>query len=50
MRISNKWAHAQIKLIEWWPANGVAPQIFKEFWKMVNIWEMYIEHNNRCFP
>ena len=33
MRISNKWAQAQIKLNKWWPANGVAPRIFKKFGK-----------------
>jgi len=31
MRIPSKWAHAQILLMEWWPANGVAPRIFEKF-------------------
>ena len=38
MRISNKWAQAQINVKEWWPAKGVTPQIL-EVWKMVIIWE-----------
>jgi len=33
MRIPNKWAHAQILLIEWWPVNGVPPRIFAKFGK-----------------
>ena len=27
MRISNKWAQAQINVQEWWPAKGVTPYI-----------------------
>jgi len=33
MRISNKGAKAQILFIEWWPADGVTPQIFPKFEK-----------------
>jgi len=29
MRISNKWALAQINVKEWWSAKGVTPQILK---------------------
>jgi len=50
MRVPNKWAQAQINLKEWWPAKGVTPQIFEKVWKMVIIWERYIEHNNRYSP
>ena len=33
MRISNKWAQAQIDVKEWWPTKGVTPQILKRFGK-----------------
>jgi len=45
MRISNKWAQAQINVKERWPAKGVTPQILKS---LENGNYMYIEHNNHC--
>jgi len=47
MRISNKWAQAQINVKEWWPAKGVTPQILKSL-ENGNYMGRYIEQNNHC--
>ena len=48
MRISNKWALAQINIKKWWPAKGVTPQILKKKLENGNYMIRYIEHNNHC--
>ncbi len=47
MRVSNKGYNLKINVIGWWLAKGMAPCILK-VWKIVIIWERYVEHNNHC--
>jgi len=47
MRISNKWAQAQINVKEWWAAKGVTPQILKSL-ENGNYMGRYIEQNKHC--
>ena len=50
MRISSKGAKARILLIEWWPANGVTPQIFTKLKNGNFKMEGYIELHNPILP
>jgi len=47
MSVSNKRHKLKLNVIGWWPAKGMTPRILK-VWKMVIIWERYVEHNNHC--